>query len=139
MTLAQALTRRRVRPLRFRAVLTAGDPSLSMSERFVGELSRAGADIIELGVPFSDPVADGETIKPPANARCAGGRRLRKYSRWRDGCVKRARRRSCCSPNLNPALSMGMKTFARECQRNGVAGVLIVDLPAEEWSVWRKN
>ncbi len=113
--------------------ITAGDPSLDATARFVRALARAGADIIELGVPFSDPIGDGPVIQAADERALKAGGSLAKTLLL----VRRLRRRGETVPLIlftyfNPVLNMGLNAFAAACARAGVQGVLIVDLPAEE-------
>ncbi len=112
--------------------ITAGDPDISSTKDLIFELERAGADIIELGIPFSDPMADGPTIQ------AASERALKKGTTLADvlGVVKEVRKRSAIPIVLfgyyNPILSYGLKKYARDARLAGVDGTLIVDLPPEE-------
>ena len=140
MTLAQILERRRLVENRcgFVPFLEAGDGSLRATERCALELTRAGADILELGVPFSDPVADGPVIQAASERALRSGTTLAKT------LVLAGRLKNAGAPPiviftyLNPAMRMGRDAFARVCKKAGVAGALIVDLPAEEWGPWKK-
>lgn len=134
MTLAETLKARRATGRTpFIPFITAGDPSLAATEIFVDRLARAGSDIIELGVPFSDPVADGPVIQA-ASQRALGSRTTLAKT---IAAVSRLRRRGetvriILFTYLNPILAMGMGQFASLCARAGVDGVLCVDLPLEE-------
>ncbi len=112
--------------------LTAGDPSLEDTGRLVAALERAGADVIELGVPFSDPLADGPVIQRASERALSSGATLRrileKLPRWRE---------SVKAPIIlfsyyNPVLQYGLENFARDAARAGADGALIVDLTPEE-------
>lgn len=112
--------------------ITAGDPDLAFTERLVPEMAAAGADIIELGVPFSDPMADGPTIQLSSERALAGGTNLKLIL----ASVKNIRR-SCEVPILlmgyyNPVLAFGLDKFCSEAAAAGVDAVLLVDLPPEE-------
>lgn len=76
--------------------LTAGDPDAATSLALLTRLGAAGADLIELGMPFSDPVADGPTIRPPTCGRWPVARRWRPRCNWCPGCASMTRRRRCC-------------------------------------------
>jgi len=112
--------------------VVAGDPTLARTEGIVLELERVGADIIELGVPFSDPVADG-----PANQEGAL-RALKHHVTLHDviGLVKEIRTKSQVPLLLftyfNPVWAYGIEAFATDCADAGVDGVLCVDLPPDE-------
>ncbi len=112
--------------------LTAGDPSLEATGDLLAALERGGADIIELGVPFSDPLADGPVIQRASERAVRGGatlaRILRALPRWRE---------SVQAPIVlfsyyNPILQYGLERFAREASSAGADGVLAVDLTPEE-------
>ena len=118
--------------------ITAGDPDIATTELLLIELAAAGADIIELGVPFSDPVADGETIQH------ASDRALRKGVTLRDvlTCVARAKQHIDVPIVLfsyfNPLLSFGRDRLANEAEEAGVDAVLVTDLIPEEAQAWTK-
>lgn len=112
--------------------LTAGDPDLESSHALVHEMVRHGADIIELGVPFSDPMADGPTLQRAAERALRSGTSLARVLE-----LVRRLRRSLDVPILlfgyyNPIWRYGVARFARDARRAGVDGVLCVDLPPEE-------
>ncbi len=112
--------------------ITAGDPSLSQTEEIVLALDKAGADVIELGVPFSDPVGDGHVIQEAAQRALARGATLPAILE----SVRRIREK-CQVPILlfsyfNPLFAYGMARFAKDAADAGVDGVLCVDLPPEE-------
>jgi tryptophan synthase alpha chain len=112
--------------------ITAGDPDLVTTELLLIELAAVGADIIELGVPFSDPVADGEVIQR------ASERALRKGVTLSDAlrCVANAKEHIdvpiVLFSYLNPLLKFGYDRLADEAKRAGMDGVLITDLISEE-------
>ncbi len=119
--------------------ITAGDPDIASTKDLIFELERGGADIIELGIPFSDPMADGPTIQ------AASERALKKGTRLADvlGVVKEVREKSGIPIVLfgyyNPILSYGLEKYARDARRAGVDGTLIVDLPPEEAGELKKE
>lgn len=112
--------------------VTAGDPTLEATEEIVLELERSGADIIELGVPFSDPMADGPVIQR------ASERALANHVSVGDclELVRRVRRRSevpiVIFTYLNPVLSLGIQRLGGEFRSAGVDGVLVTDMVPEE-------
>ena len=112
--------------------ITVGDPDLDTSAALIVELARAGATLIELGVPFSDPVADGPTIQRAAERALRHGVGLADVLR----VLKEARRETDVPVILfsyfNPLLQFGVKRLAEECVRAGVDGVLVTDLVPEE-------
>ena len=112
--------------------LTAGDPDLDTSAALVREMVRQGADVIELGVPFSDPMADGPTVQRAAERALRAGTSLARVI----GLV-RSLRRTLDVPILlfgyyNPIWRYGAARFAADARAAGVDGVLCVDLPPEE-------
>jgi tryptophan synthase alpha chain len=114
------------------AYITAGDPSLDATLQFVLTLAEAGADVIELGVPFSDPLADGPTIQRASERALKSGTTLRGVI----DLVRRVRASSQVPLVLfsyyNPILQMGLETFARAASEAGADGVLVTDLTPEE-------
>jgi tryptophan synthase alpha chain len=112
--------------------VTAGDPTLAQTEKIVYALEEAGADIIEFGVPFSDPIGDG-----PVNQEAAI-RALKHNVSLKDviGLIKTIRAKSEVAILIftyyNPVLAYGLETFAKDAEEAGADGVLCVDLPPEE-------
>jgi len=112
--------------------ITAGDPDLGTTEEVVLELERAGCDLIELGVPFSDPMADGPTIQLSSERALASGTTLPGILEL----VRRLRERTQVPIVLmgyfNPIFAYGPERFATDAAAAGVDGLLVVDLPPEE-------
>jgi len=119
------------------AYITAGDPSLDASERIVLAAAEAGADVIELGVPFSDPVADGPTIQRASERALRAGTTLAGVI----DLVRRLRARTdvpfVLFSYFNPILQMGLEKFAEAASAAGADGVLATDLTPEEASEYR--
>jgi tryptophan synthase alpha chain len=120
------------------AYITAGDPSIDATLEFVLALEEAGADVIELGVPFSDPLADGPTIQRASERALKSGASLPKIL----DLVSRIRKSSQIPLVLfsyyNPILQMGLETFAATASAAGVDGVLATDLSPEESVEYRR-
>ena len=120
------------------AYITAGDPSLDATLRFVLALAEAGADVIELGVPFSDPLADGPTIQRASERALKSGTTLAKILEL----VRRIRQASQVPLVLfsyyNPILQMGLEKFASAAEIAGADGVLATDLTPEESEDYRR-
>ncbi len=120
------------------AYITAGDPTLEATERIVVSLVEAGADVIELGVPFSDPLADGPTIQRASERALRGGTTLAGAL----GLVKKLRQRTDVPLVLfsyfNPVLQMGVEAFAGAAAAAGADGVLLTDLTPEEADEYRQ-
>jgi tryptophan synthase alpha chain len=117
--------------------ITAGDPDLATTEALVVALAEAGADLIEIGVPFSDPTADGPTIQRASERGLRAGATLRRVLQL----VKSVRERVPETPLLlmgyaNPFLSMGVEGFVGAAKAVGVDGTIVVDLPPEEGEVF---
>lgn len=116
----------------FVAFITAGDPNLRTTAQLIPQLEKAGVDILELGVPFSDPMADGPVIQRSSERALAAGTSLRKIL----DLVRKVRRKSQIPILLmgyfNPILSYGIERYFSAAKRAGVDGTLIVDLPPEE-------
>ena len=116
--------------------IVAGDPDLATTELLLIELAAAGADIIELGVPFSDPVADGETIQR------ASERASRKGVTLRDALTSIARAKQRIDVPIvlfsyfNPLLKFGEEQLAKEAKQAGVDAILVTDLIPEEAQTW---
>ncbi len=112
--------------------VTGGDPDLGVTEALLPALAEAGADIIEIGVPFSDPIADGPTIQRSSQRALAGGATLRRILEL----VKSLRPRLDVPVVLmgyaNVFLTMGAEGFADALAEAGVDGVIAVDIPPEE-------
>jgi tryptophan synthase alpha chain len=117
---------------------TAGDPDLPRSAEILVTLDRAGADVLEIGVPFSDPLADGPVIQRASERALAAGGSLRAAL----ALVKAVRPRVTAPIVLfsytNPLMRMGLETFAKAAADSGVDGVLALDLPIEEAAVFRE-
>lgn len=113
--------------------ITAGDPEPGLTVALMHALVDGGADVIELGVPFSDPMADGPVIQRASERALANGVTLAKVLEW----VREFRERDATTPVVlmgyaNPIERMGQETFARAAREAGVDGVLVVDYPPEE-------
>jgi len=113
--------------------LTAGDPDPDTSARLVGGLAMAGADLIEIGMPFSDPMADGPAIQEAGQRALKAGMTLRRTL----ALVRKLRRADEATPIVlmgyyNPIYRYGPESFAQDAVAAGVDGVIVVDLPPEE-------
>jgi tryptophan synthase alpha chain len=117
--------------------VTAGDPDLPRSAEILERLDRAGADVLEVGVPFSDPLADGPVIQRATERALAAGVTLAHVL----GMLK-SLRPSIAAPIVifsyaNPILRMGLDRFVAEAKGAGVDGVLTLDMPPEEGETFR--
>ncbi len=118
--------------------VTAGDPKKEITERLVVEMAENGADIIELGLPFSDPLADGPTIQAASFRALKGGMNPGVYFEL----VQEIRKKTDCPLVLmgyyNPILKFGLEDFAKRAKEAGIDGTIIPDLPLEEALDWMK-
>ncbi|HUL31850.1 MAG TPA: tryptophan synthase subunit alpha [Thermodesulfobacteriota bacterium] len=118
--------------------VVAGDPDLKTTEALVANMAVCGADIVELGVPFSDPLADGPTIQTASQRALRNGVNL-------EGILRMAERLKGISTPLvlmtyfNPVFQYGLDSFAADCDSHGIDGVIIPDLPPEEAGPWVKE
>lgn len=112
--------------------ITAGDPSLYITEQLVLQMAKAGADLIELGIPFSDPIAEGPVIQEADNRALSGGATTDKIF-----AMAGRIRKSCNVPiafmtYVNPVFTYGTDRFMKDCQKAGIDAVIVPDLPFEE-------
>jgi tryptophan synthase alpha chain len=117
--------------------VTAGDPSNAATVDVMHAIVKSGADVIELGVPFSDPMADGPVIQRSSERALKNGTSLRDVL----AVVSNFRKSNAGTPVVlmgyaNPIERMGLGTFVRAAKEAGVDGVLIVDYPPEESGAW---
>jgi tryptophan synthase alpha chain len=120
----------------FVAFLTAGDPSLDRTCEAAVELDRAGVDVLELGVPFSDPLADGPVIQRASERALARGVTLPGVLQLVERIRDRSRLPLLLFSYYNPLLQHGLERLARDAKEAGVDGVLVTDLPPEEAGEW---
>lgn len=112
--------------------MTAGDPDLERSAAILRALDRGGADVIEVGVPFSDPLADGPVIQRATERALASGTTLSRVLDMVEGVRADVAAPVVIFSYANPVLRLGAERFADRAQRAGVDGVLLLDLPIEE-------
>ncbi len=117
--------------------VTAGDPDLPRSAEILTRLDRAGADVIEVGVPFSDPLADGPVIQRATERALAAGTTLEKVLKMVAGVRPGLSAPVVIFSYANPILRMGLERFVTEAQAAGVDGVLTLDMPLEEGEAFR--
>lgn len=114
------------------AYITAGDPDLARSADVVRAVDRGGADVIELGVPFSDPLADGPVIQRATERALAQGATLAKVLDMAASVRADVAAPLVLFTYANPMVRMGVEAFARRARESGIDGVLVLDLPPEE-------
>ena len=112
--------------------ITAGDPDIELSQMILESLPLGGADIIEIGMPFSDPMADGPSIQESSLRSLNNGHDMNKtlmmIERFR---VKNKETPIVLMGYFNPILQFGIKSFIKKCEEVGVDGLIVVDLPIE--------
>src|SRR6266852_7525788 len=117
--------------------ITAGDPDLEATTQLVDELAKQGASLIEIGFPYSDPIADGPTIQASYTRALAKGLRLDDIFR----CISRLNASASLAQRKIPLVGMtsfslvqrrGLETFLRQAQESGLSGAIVPDLPIEE-------
>ncbi len=116
----------------FMAYLTAGDPDLETTAKLISALEAAGVDIVEIGVPFSDPTADGPAIQAASQRALKRGVTLKKILVMIAGLRRISEIPIVLFGYYNPILSYGPERFAADAAASGVDGILVVDLPPEE-------
>ena len=116
----------------FIAFITAGDPNLAATEEYILEMERAGADLIEIGIPFSDPIAEGVVIQEADLRALRSGTTTDKIF----DMVGRLRQKTdmplVFMGYLNPVFHYGYERFFARCEECGISGIIIPDLPYEE-------
>jgi len=113
--------------------LTAGDPDGPSSLAYLRAAAEAGADLLEVGVPFSDPMADGPTIQAASRRALAGGMTVEGTLELVERLQERTEVPVVLFGYYNPFLRRGLERLCREAKRAGVDGLLVVDLPLEEF------
>lgn len=114
--------------------LTAGDPSLDKTEEFIIQMEKAGASIIEIGIPFSDPIAEGPIVQD-ANVRALsvkGGCTTDMIFDMIANVSKKVKVPLVLLTYLNPVFNYGYERFSEKCKETGVSGIIIPDMPFEE-------
>jgi tryptophan synthase alpha chain len=119
--------------------VTGGDPDAERSAAILRGLDRAGADVLEVGVPFSDPLADGPVIQRASERALAGGATLSSTLEMIEQVRADIRAGIVVFSYANPILRMGAETFAARAAAAGVDGVLVLDLPIEEAGPFRQT
>jgi tryptophan synthase alpha chain len=119
--------------------ITIGDPDLATTERLLIELANSGADIIELGMPFSDPVADGEVIQRASERALRNGVTLQDALTCASNVRKRIDVPFVLFSYFNPLLQFGQERLAVAASQAGIDAVLVTDLIPEEAESWTQN
>jgi len=114
------------------AYLTAGDPTPDATPKFIESLERGGADLIELGVPFSDPIADGPVIQMAGDRALKAGTTLKRVLEIAAEVRKRSEVPLLLFTYLNPVIRYGFEKLARDAKAAGIDGCLLIDASVEE-------
>lgn len=120
------------------AYVTCGDPNMATTYDIVLSAIRAGADVIELGVPFSDPVADGPVIQRASERALKNGTTLQDVIKLAARVREKSDAGLVIFSYLNPVLRFGLQRFCEEAKKAGVDGALIIDLTVEEAAEYRR-
>jgi tryptophan synthase alpha chain len=112
---------------------TAGYPELNSTTKIIEDLENSGADLIEIGIPFSDPVADGPVIQYSNNAAIENGITLALIFEQLEEISTKSKLPKIMMGYFNPVLKFGVERFCESCARVGIDGVIIPDLPLSEY------
>lgn len=116
----------------FVAYITAGDPTLDISKRLMQQMQDCGVNLLELGIPFSDPLADGAVNQKAAERALKAGTSVKKIMAAIRDLRKTSQIPVILFTYLNPILKYGLESFSIDARKSGVDGVLILDMPPEE-------
>lgn len=116
----------------FIAFLTAGDPTAECTVNYILEMEKAGADLIEIGIPFSDPTAEGVVIQEASLRALKGGMTTEGVFQIVEEVRKKSQVPLALMTYLNPVFHYGYEAFFSRCQSLGVDGIIVPDLPFEE-------
>lgn len=112
--------------------ITAGDPNLELTKKMILAMAEKGADIIEIGIPFSDPVAEGDVIQRANIRALTTGTTTDKIFDMLSEVRQKTEVPLVFLTYVNPIFTYGVEKFMRKCQGNGIDGVIVPDLPYEE-------
>ena len=112
---------------------TAGYPALDTTREIIRELQQQGADMVEIGIPFSDPMADGEVIQNAATQALRNGMSLRKLFAQLQDVRSEVDIPLILMGYLNPVMQYGFENFCRSCRETGIDGMIIPDLPFKDY------
>lgn len=112
--------------------ITAGDPSLDITEQLILKMAEAGADLIELGIPFSDPIAEGIAIQEADERALASGTTTDKIFQMVEGIRTRTQVPLAFMTYINPIYTYGAEKFLSNCSKCGIDAIIVPDMPFEE-------
>ncbi len=121
------------------AYLTVGYPDLKKTPRLIGALVKGGTDIIELGIPFSDPIADGPVIQNAVSSSLASGTRPLDALDVASAIHERYDTPLVLMTYFNPVFRVGLPKFFRLAKNSGISGIIVPDLPVEESGEYKKE
>jgi tryptophan synthase alpha chain len=113
---------------------TAGYPNLNDTETIITELEKSGADMVEIGIPFSDPTADGPVIQQSSHQALENGMSLNLLFQQLADIRKKVSIPLILMGYFNPGYQFGIERFCRKCQETGIDGVILPDLPLQEYT-----
>lgn len=116
----------------FIGFLTAGDPTIDKTEEFIYKLIEGGTDLIEIGIPFSDPIAEGTVIQSANVRSLSGGTRIKNVFELVERVRKNTQIPLVFLTYMNTVFKYGTEEFFRKCSETGIDGIIIPDLPFEE-------
>ena len=112
--------------------ITAGDPSLDITEQLVYKMAAAGADLIELGIPFSDPVAEGPAIQEADYRALSGGTTTDRIFDMAERIRRKCEVPIAFMTYANPVYTYGTERFLKNCEKTGIDALIVPDVPFEE-------
>ncbi|MCM8567962.1 tryptophan synthase subunit alpha [Gramella jeungdoensis] len=113
---------------------TAGFPNIDDTEKIITDLEKSGVDFIEIGLPFSDPLADGPTIQESSTKALKNGMTTTKLFEQLDGIREKVQIPLIIMGYFNPILQYGVEEFCKKCQETGIDGLIIPDLPVDVYN-----
>lgn len=118
---------------------TAGYPEIEDTVPIIRELEKSGVDFIEIGLPFSDPLADGPTIQESSKQALENGMTTAKLFRQLENTREEISIPLIIMGYFNPILQFGVEAFCEKCKKTGIDGLIIPDLPVEEYQTYYKK
>jgi len=118
---------------------TAGYPRLNDTVKIIGELENNGVDLIEIGIPFSDPTADGPTIQKSSEIALKNGMSLKLLFKQLTAIRSSVNIPLILMGYINPVLQLGMEKFCQKCSETGIDGLILPDLPLDEFELHYKK
>ena len=121
------------------AYVTVGDPHVNKTPGLVNALVQGGVDIVELGIPFSDPIADGPTIQNAVSRSLTGGCKPSDVFEVASTIRERNKIPIVAMTYYNPVFRIGLSRFLKQAKKAGISGLIIPDLPIEESKSYRRE